>query len=393
MGICSTVSNRTMRIGLDARYVYDHFPGIGRYVVNLARALGDLNHDHTIVLLYNPALPNTRHNLEALRACRAIELVDTTSRPFTLSEQWRLPMLARTLHLDLFHTPYYIKPYFGMPCPVLVTIYDLIGRRWPQLLSWRTRLVFLFTTWLAIQTSARIITISASSRDDLAHYYNLSLERIAVTPLAADARFHPQTSPVVASIRATYRLPERYVLYVGANKPHKNLERLIGAWERLVMAGDAYSAGNIRLVIAGHHDPRYAHVQQMVSQRNLTATVLFIPNVDEADLPALYTGAEVFVFPSYYEGFGLPPLEAMACGVPVLCANTSSLPEVVGDAALMVDPANIDAIAAELRQLLEHASLRADLRGRGLQQASTFTWQRTAAQTLQAYRETYQRQT
>ncbi len=374
-----------MRIGLDARYVYDHFPGIGRYTANLAAALGRLEHGHTLAVLYNPALPNTRHDLVALLGdLGPVELVQTNVRPFSLAEQIALPRLARTLQLDLLHSPYYIKPYAGLPCPSVVTIYDLLGLHLPQTLSRQGRLFYRVAMGLAVRSSQGIITISRNAQEALIRAYNIPPERITVTLLAANGRFRPQTESAVAAVRAKYGLSARYLLYVGANKPHKNLERLVQAWARVTPQQPAV------LLLAGHYDPRYPQVQQLAADPALRDRIMRIQNVAEADLPALYAGATAFVFPSFYEGFGLPPLEAMACGVPVICADASSLPEVVGDAAVMFDPYAVDALAAAIQRVLDAPALRADLRERGLQRAQAFSWEQTARQTLQVY-ETLQR--
>lgn len=387
-----------MHIGLDIRYVNDHFPGIGRYVAGLATALAEIDHGHTLVLLHNPMLPNTRYNLAPLRHQPNVEITTTTARPFTLAEQVDIPRLARRLKLDLLHSPYYIKPYFGLPCPSVVTIYDVIGRHFPRALPNTRRFLFTVTMHLAVRTATRLITISQSARDDIAYFYGLPRERIAVTPLAADQRFQPQAPESIAELRRRAELPSRYVLYFGSNKPHKNLERLIRAWERFRentqltrLRTDQDAALQSILVIAGHYDPRYPEARQMTSEQKLSSSVRFLQNVAEKDLPALYSGAEAFIFPSYYEGFGLPPLEAMACGTPVICAYASSLPEVVDDAALTIDPFNFIEIAAALQQLLSNRSLRARLRERGLRRASAFSWRRMAQETLQVYEEAARR--
>jgi alpha-1,3-rhamnosyl/mannosyltransferase len=373
-----------MRIGLDIRYAYDHFPGIGRYVVNLARALAALEHAHTLVLLHNPALPNTRYDLRELASSSQAELVATTVRPFSLAEQLYLPRLARRLHLDVLHSPYYIKPYRKLPCPSVVTIYDLIAQLFPHVVSWRGRALFNLTMRLALRTSDRVLTISRSARNDIVQCMRVPRERITITPLAADQHFSPQPRERIEQVRAHYNLPPRYVLYLGSNKPHKNLERLIYAWERLIQE---YRPRHDLpgLVLAGHYDPRYPAVQHMVRERRLSSSVVFMPDVAEEDMPALYSGAELFVFPSLYEGFGLPPLEAMACGAPVLCSSSSSLPEVVGNAALTVNPYDVTALAEGLRQLLSQAALRVHLREAGLQRAREFSWERTARATLAVY--------
>jgi alpha-1,3-rhamnosyl/mannosyltransferase len=375
-----------MRIGLDARYIYDHFPGIGRYTLGLARALMALDQTHTLVLLYNPDLPNTRYDLPALLNGPNVELVPTSARPFSLAEQVQVPRLVRRLRLDVLHFPYYVKPYAGLPCPTVMTVHDLIGRRYPGVLSWRGRKLFALTMWLAVRSSQRIITISSASRDDIVYYYGIPREQIAITPEAADERFFPQSPEEIWRVRRRYGLPTRYVLYLGSNKPHKNLERLIRAWERFVQErGERYALP--KLVVAGHYDPRYPEARRMVEKRGLLDTVQFVPDVAEADVPGLYSGADLFVFPSYYEGFGLPPLEAMACGVPVLCAYASSLPEVVGDAALTFDPYNPLELAGELRRLLDTPALREYLRVRGMERARAFSWEQTARATLAVYTE------
>ncbi len=375
-----------MRIGLDARYIGDHFPGIGRYIVSLARALAELDHGHTLVLLHNPPRPGTRYSLSDLAALPGVELAVLRAAPFSPLQQIELPLRARALRLDLLHSPYFIKPYVGLPCPSAVTIYDMLGWRFPHTLSWRGRLLYRLTMGLAVRSADALITISESAREDLAFHYRLPRERIAVTPLAAGSHFAPQPPTVVAAARARYSLPDSYVLYLGSNKPHKNVERLIRAWEQVGEGADPDGpVGLAHLILAGHEDAKHPEARQLVAALGLGTRVRFLPNVADTDLPALYSGATVFAFPSYYEGFGLPPLEAMACGAPVLCAHTSSLPEVVGDAALTVDPYSSIEIAEGLVRLLSHPELRRDLRERGLRRASEFSWQRTATETLRVY--------
>ncbi|NTV65329.1 MAG: glycosyltransferase family 4 protein, partial [Oscillochloris sp.] len=251
----------------------------------------------------------------------------------------------------------------------------------PQTLSLRGRLLYRLMMGLAVHSSAAVITISQHACGDLARRYRLPAGRLVVTPLAAAAPFCPQPPVVLAAMRARYGLPARYVLYVGSNKPHKNLERLVLAWEQL----GADERGDVQLVLAGHEETQHPELSQLVAARGLGGRVRRLANVAEADLPALYSGADVFAFVSYYEGFGLPPLEAMACGAPVLCAAASSLPEVVGDAAVLVDPFSVEAINAGLRQLLASPPLCDELRARGLRRAGTFSWQRTARMTLGVY--------
>jgi alpha-1,3-rhamnosyl/mannosyltransferase len=380
-----------MRIALDARYVADHFPGIGRYVYNLAAALAALEPGPELCLLYNPALPNTRHDLTAL-ARPGVVLVPATARPFSPDEQAAIPRLLRRLRADVYHAPYYVRPYAGLPCPSVTTLYDIIPRLFPGEVWPRARLLFDLLTRLAARVSTRLIALSASARADLAAAYRIPPERIAVTPLAADLRFRPQPPEAIVAVRARYGLPVGYVLCVSSNKPHKNLAGLVEAWHRLQITDCESQSGQYhlhaarcepQLVIAGHWDARYPEARAAAAR--LGVAVRFLPGVPEADLPALYAGAEVFAYPSRYEGFGLPPLEAMACGAPVLCGGNSSLPEVVGDAALVVDVSDPQALATGLARLLGDAALRAELRERGLARAAGFSWRRAAEATLRVY--------
>jgi alpha-1,3-rhamnosyl/mannosyltransferase len=382
-----------MRIAIDARYVNDHFPGIGRYVYNLLRELARGEHDHTLLVLHNPALPNTRHDLGALAHAPHVELIATNARPFSFGEQITMPRLLRHIRADVFHAPYYVRPYFWLPCPVVVTLYDAIPRLFPAEVSLRARLLFDMLTRLAVRDARRIFAISHSARADLIAAYRLAPERVIVTPLAADERFHPQPAERVAAMRTKYDLPERYVLAVGSNKPHKNLAGLVEAFSTLQIADcrlqidQPQRCSPAHLVIAGHWDPRYSEVRTLIAQHALHDRVRLLPNIAEEDLPALYSGATVFAFPSLYEGFGLPPLEAMACGVPVICSNASSLPEVVGDAALQVNTRDTAALAHRLATLLADAALREQLHVAGLARAQQLSWQRTADTTLRGMEE------
>lgn len=371
-----------MRIGLDARYASDHFPGIGRYIVSLAQALADLEHGHTLVLICGAGAASERYSLADLARAQNVELVQARSGPFSARQQYELPRLARRLGLDVLHSPYFIKPYFGLPCPSVVTIYDTLGWRYPHTLSRRGRLLYRLTMGLAIRSADAIITISESARAELARAYGLAPARVTVTPLAAEGRFQPQPPAAIEALRQRLGLDRPYVLYLGSNKPHKNLERLVRAWEQAEAAG---ATGGAELLLAGHEDPRHPVIRRLVAEMGLDRQVRLMPNIPDADLPALYAGALFFAFPSYYEGFGLPPLEAMACGTAVLCASTSSLPEVVGDAALTVDPFSPRTIAAGLIQLLRDPALRSELSERGLRRSREFTWRRSALGTLRVY--------
>jgi glycosyltransferase involved in cell wall biosynthesis len=365
-----------MRIVIDARPVADHFPGIGRYVASLLRALAEIDHGHELIALTCPGLVNTRHQLPG----RGIRIVATSARPFSLAEHVQIPRLLHMLGAELYHATYYVRPSIGIPCPTVTTLYDSIPLRFPRAVSWRARRLFRLLHQLAIRSSAHILTISESARADLIADFGADPRRVSVAHLAADERFAPQPAAEIARVRAAYGLPEPYLLALASNKPHKNLDGLLQAWALVRHRGAA-----AQLVVAGHHDPRGDSGEARAAAHGLADSVRFIHSPAERDLPGLYSGAELFIFPSLYEGFGLPPLEAMACGSAVVCGASSSLPEVVGRAALIVDVTSPESIAAGVAELLHSPARRDQLRAAGIAQAAQFSWRATAERTLQAY--------
>lgn len=362
---------------LDARSVQDHFPGIGRYSFRLACALADYFTQDTFRLLYDARVTNTRFDLRALWARPNVERIAVSAKFFSLAEQ-RLVFDARlTARGDAFHSPYYALP-LALSIPKLVTLADLTPLVLPEEMpSPLRRAVYRFLNQAAARRAQAVLTFSDASRADLERILKISRAKISIVPLAADESFAPQSLSEIARVRHALALPEKYALYVGSNKPHKNLRRLVEAWNQV--ESDAV------LVIAGAWDGRYPEAQELTTKFNLQERVLFYHNIAENNLPALFGGATCFVFPSVHEGFGLPPLEAMACGVPVICANASSLPEVVGDAALLFNPFQIQDLTRALSELLNNANLRAELRTRGIIRARQFSWERVARETMQVY--------
>ena len=371
---------------LDARTATHHFPGIGRYGVNLARAMApQLGPDEHLVLLRDPTQPSP-WDLTALAGER-VRVVDLPCTPFALRQQWAVPRLLARLRADLYHSPYYLMPY-RVGRPTVLTVHDLIPLLLPRQSTWQARLLFRSALSLALRASHRVIAVSGSTAQDLQQYFRVPAERVSVIPEAPDPAFYPRSPAEVEAVRQKYGLPESFVLYVGSNKPHKNLLRLIEAWSHLTfhVSRFTFSVSRFTLIIAGAWDPRYPE-PRLLAERLGLRNVRWLGPVPEADLPALYSAATLFVFPSLYEGFGLPLLEAMACGVPVVCSNTSSLPEVAGDAALLADPTDAPSLAAAIAGLLEDEAQREEMREKGLQQAARFSWDRTAAMTLEMYRE------
>jgi glycosyltransferase involved in cell wall biosynthesis len=379
---------------LDARTATDHFPGIGRYVVNLARALSQLSPGPDLSLLYNPSARATRLALPALSR------IACTASPFSLRQQWLVPALLRRAQATLYHSSYYLMPYWT-GVPTVLTCHDLIplvsadhfgAAQQARGAERARRAVYRLTNVLALRAAHAIVAVSQATKADLLHYFHLDSRRIVVIPEAAETHFTPQPGERIAAVRQKYALPDQYVLYFGSNKPHKNLVRLIKAWQISAfrppptrVAGSGRAISGFKLVIAGHWDSRYPEIKQHVETAGLKDHVIFAGPVAEEDLPALYSGATLFVFPSLYEGFGLPVLEAMSCGTPVVCSNVSSLPEVAGDAARLADPLDVDDLAATISQALASEELRQAMLRRGMEQAAKFSWEQTARETLAVY--------
>ncbi|MCL4266211.1 MAG: glycosyltransferase family 4 protein [Anaerolineae bacterium] len=365
-----------MRYFLDARTATEHFPGIGRYVSNLARAMAvELQTSEELVLLVDSVrlspwpLPPVSEQ---------IQQVVTAVSPFSLSQQWQIPRLLRQHGAAVYHSPFYLMPY-RPGLSTILTVHDLIPQLFPTYFSVRTRLLSEITTRLALRCADHLIVDSVATRQDVLQRYAIKPERVTAVPLAPDPRFTPQSAADVQRIRAQYQLPANYVLYLGINKPHKNLVQLVEAWT-------AVHPSSVTLVIAGAWDGRYPEARERTQQLAAGEAIRFIGPVADADLPGLYSGAHFFIFPSLYEGFGLPVIEAMACGTAVITSHVSSLPEVAGEAALYVNPHDTADITRQINHLLDNPALIAAYRQKSLAQAQKFTWRDTAVATLNLYR-------
>jgi glycosyltransferase involved in cell wall biosynthesis len=375
-----------LRILIDGRYVQDRFPGIGRYGWSLIRALAARADNEDLLAVVASTRACRRHDLVALRNAPAIRLFPTAAAPFSPRAQWHLPAIARRLAPDVFHAMHPVKPVF-MPCPSVVTVYDLIPLLCPSSMpALGKRLLFHLAVWLACRTSEVILTPSESSRRDLGRFFPISRGKTRVTPLGMDDAFHPCPPAEIERVRRRYELPPRYVLSFASDRPHKNVGRLLEAWARAsTMRGACDTPDSPLLVLVGQGQAVQSRARDQAQALGIGETILFRGQVAEYDLPAVYSGASLFVSASLYEGFGLPVLEGMACGVPVVCSNTSSLPEVAGDATLLVNPLSVPDLAEAIERVLLDDQLCDDLRARGLARAKKFSWGQTAAATYRAY--------
>jgi glycosyltransferase involved in cell wall biosynthesis len=366
-----------VRIGIDARKLHDF--GIGTYIRNLLRQLARLDRDTDFVLLCRP---EDAPGLSALG--ENFRPVIETAGNYSLAEQWRIPLALRRERVTLFHAPHYVLPPL-VPCRSVVTIHDCIHLMFPQYLPNRFAFGYARASIAsASRRATRVLTVSESSKRDILRFVNLPPEKIDVIYNAYDERFtvEPLEEDVIR-VRDRYQLHDEFVLYAGNVKPHKNLERLIDAFHLVRKRG----LDHLKLVMIGDEISKYAALRRAVHQHQLHKYVRFLGYMPEETLAVMYRLAGVFVFPSLYEGFGLPPLEAMVSGTPVVTSNVSSLPEVAGDAAVLVDPYDPASIADGIYKVLTDAHLRRDLRRKGLARASQFSWDESVRRVRAIYGE------
>jgi glycosyltransferase involved in cell wall biosynthesis len=362
-----------VRVAIDAHVVGERESGNETYVVNLLRALADEPGDNSYQVL-------TPHP-DRLRAIVPLPSSATIVRVWPAASVLRIPFgipsAVRRYRSNVLHVTYVAPP--AVACPTVVTVHDLSYLAYPRSVSPRTRLILTVLVRASVRRAARVIAISAFTRQDLVTRYGIAEEKISVIHLAAGPAFR------VLDDAGRQRLPEGvsepYVLAVGNLEPRKNLARLIEAF-----AAVAVEPGiTAKLVLVGKSKGQEASLARLVEQHRLRERVVFTGFVEEDQLVLLYNRAALFIYPSLYEGFGLPPLEAMACGCPVIASNVTAIPEVLGDAALLVDPTSVPAMAEAMRAVLRGNPAAADLRARGLRQAARYSWARAAEQTREVY--------
>jgi glycosyltransferase involved in cell wall biosynthesis len=364
-----------MRVAIDARKLHDF--GIGTYIRNLLKQLAHIDSDTEYVLLCSEADmgvastlgPNFRSVLER-------------SPNYSVREQWHVPWALRRERPDVYHAPHYVLP-LAVTSPSVVTIHDCIHLMFPQYLP--NRRAYLYARammWTAARRADAILTVSEASKRDILRFFNVRPEKVVVVHNAIDERFWiPPAEDDVARVRERYQLEHGFVLYAGNIKPHKNLERVIDAFHE-IRRGEFEE---LKLIIIGDEISKLPALRRAVHRHHLHKHVRFLGYVSDETLAILYRLAALFVFPSLYEGFGLPPLEAMASGTPVVTSNVSSLPEVTGDAAVLVDPYDTSSIVEGMRSVLSDRSLADQLRRKGPVRAREFSWERSVSKTRDLY--------
>jgi len=371
-----------VRIAIDASTISTQ-GGPRTYVLGLIDALLRIDHDNNYVIFYNDPVHLGRFPV-------ANEIVLPGKNP--LARLWRehvlLPQACKREAVDLLHCPKSAVPYHA-PCPVVVTLHDLIPLKHPETEKFAAQMYWRLQIPIAARRSTFIITDSEHARQEILEDFECLTEKVKAIMLGFDPRMtKPRSQADGAAVCRKYGLPPEYLLYVGTIQPRKNIDTLIEAFYRL----KSNSTVEDKLVIVGRKGWLYEKLFARIKELQLESEIIFTGFVPDEDLPFIYDRARVFLYLSFFEGFGLPPLEAMACGVPVITSNTTSLPEVVGDAGITVSPTDIEGVAAAIIRILSDPVLAAHMREVGKKRAGLFSWEAAARETLAVYKQVRGRQ-
>ena len=373
-----------MRIAIDAHSVGTKLGGNESYAVNLIEALAQIDevNEYTLFVTTAEARDRFHQRWPNFKVRSTLPHTPFIRIPLTLSAE------LRKHPVDVLHVQFTAPPF--CPCPVVVSIHDLSFEHLPETFHRRSRIQLRLTVRSSARRAAKVLTLSEHTRRDVIETYGIEPSRITAIPLAAPGHFYPvEDNRELQRVRHNYGIDGKYILSVSSIQPRKNLTRLVQAYASL---RDKLTETELpKLVLVGKRGWLYDDTLRALEETRLADSVILTGYVPESDLPALYSGAICFVYPSYFEGFGLPPLEAMKCGAPVIVGNQTSLPEVVGDAGLTVDPFEVRSIAEAIEKLINDSVLRRELSVKGRSRAETFNWRKTAQQTLGIYQQVARR--
>jgi glycosyltransferase involved in cell wall biosynthesis len=367
-----------LHIAIDAHSVGAELGGNESYAINLIEALAEIDQTnlYTLYVTKRAAIERFDRRWPNFKVKQTLPHTPLVRIPLTLSRE------LRRNPVDVLHVQYTAPPF--APCPVVTTIHDLAFEHLPETFNRRSWMQMRLTVRMTARRAAHVITVSEYSRRDISATYGIAPERITVTPEAAPPNFLPVDNETeLRRIRESYGIQENYILSLCSIQPRKNLVRLIEAYSCLRGVRPGFKLP--QLVLAGKRGWLDSETFRAAERNALGNDLLFTGYVAERDLPGLYSGAICFVYPSYFEGFGLPVVEAMQCGVPVIAGNRTSLPEVVGEAGLLFDPFDTQALVKALAQVIDDSEYRAGLRSKGLERARNFNWKTTAQLTLGVY--------
>jgi glycosyltransferase involved in cell wall biosynthesis len=374
-----------MHIAIDAHSVGTQLAGNETYAANLIEALADIDqsNQYTLYVTRQSAVDRFANRWPNFQVKRTLPHAPLVRIPLTLSRE------LRRHPVDLLHVQYTAPPL--APCPVIATIHDLSFEHLPETFKKRSWMQLRVTVRQTARRAAHIITISEHSKQDIANTYGIERDRITVTPLAAPANVTRLTDAArIRTVRAKYGIARDYILSLGSLQPRKNLVRLIEAYS--ILRSERRETSFPQLVIAGKRGWLDQETIRAAEQNAFAGEIVFTGYVADEDLAAIYSGAVCFVYPSYFEGFGLPVVEAMQCGVPIVASNVTSLPEVVADAGLLVNPFDSRALAKAIASLVDDGDFRAELAAKGRDRARAFTWKKTAELTLEVYKLAFRNQ-
>jgi glycosyltransferase involved in cell wall biosynthesis len=383
-----------MKIGVNTYFFKFPASGSGQYLLHLLQALAEVDQENEYILLGSqPISENIGTSLTFPHIVSPLPGLARRNASIEnlMWEQFTSPSAARKVGADLLHVPYFAPPLFPR-IPSVITIHDIIPLRMPQYRTDPKMKAYLQLITRAAHKATMVITVSQHAKHDMLDALNLPAERIRVIYEAAGDEYRPISDLLtLTKVRDRYRLHGRYILYLGGLDQRKNVPQLVRAFAQVYhQLGDP----DLQLLIAGNPDKQngslFPDPRPVAADLGITDRIIY-RFIEEKDKPAIYSGASVFVFPSLYEGFGLTPLEAMSCGTPVICSNRTSLPEVVGDAAISFDPDNLREMVQDMLNVLTNNDLRADLRTRSLKRAAQFNWRKTAIETIDVYQEAFLR--
>ena len=367
-----------LRIAIDAHSVGARLGGNETYAINLIEALAEIDQTnlYTLYVTKQEAIARFANRWPNFTVKQTLPHTPLVRIPLTLSRE------LRRHPVDVLHVQYTAPPL--APCPVVTTIHDLAFEHLPETFNRRSWMQLRLTVRRTAKKAAQIITVSEYSRQDISNTYKIPSGRITVTPEAASERFFPVTEGTeLKTIRKTYGIERDYIFSLCSIQPRKNLIRLIEAYS--LLRSSSADVKLPQLVLAGKRGWLDNETIRAAERESVAGDIVFTGYVAEEHLNALYSGATCFVYPSYFEGFGLPILEAMKCGAPVVAGNRTSIPEVAGEAAILFDPFDTGSLVEALQLLLSDAEYRARLSAKGLQRASAFSWKTTARLTLEVY--------
>ncbi|MGG7176953.1 glycosyltransferase family 4 protein [Clostridium paraputrificum] len=367
-----------MKIGIDGRAAkWYRGTGIGTYTHQLISSLNnvDFDNDYLVFLPEGSSLKDLKNNFHVERA--------KSNLKENFWDEVRVPNILDNHNMELYHVPQNgVGLSENINCLKAITLHDIIPLRMPETVSDRYLKIFNNELPSMLKDCEGIITVSEFSKQDIAREFNFPKDKIYVTHLAAEDIYRPMSKCMCKHIiKDKYGIEDDYVLYVGGFSPRKNIIGLIEAFSLI----QPYNRKNVKLVITGKKGLSYNKYKQRAEDLNIAEDVIFTDFIPLEDLPLFYNGAEVLAYPSFYEGFGLPPLEAMACGTPVIASNVTSLPEVCYDSALLINPYNIEDLSYAIEKVLNDSLLMLTMVKKGLMRSINFSWNNTALRTIDAY--------